>query len=71
MNALTRLLRNWLLKNDLPVEGVRLVLEFPKREQGAIAKSRIHQELAEFQLDGFGRIETMNGLGLVLRATTR
>lgn len=72
LNDITMRLHHWLKKNDLPVEGVHLTLEFPDKDSACRAEMSIKREIEPMQAyivtgRSFGKIETMNGLGLTLK----
>lgn len=72
LNEITIRINRWLRQADLPVDGVRIVLEFPSKASAMRAEAQIKMEtepmLAYANTGGtFGKIETMNGLGLSLR----
>lgn len=72
MNELTHHVRRWLASNMVETEGVRIVLEFPTEREAIKAEMAIKRELQPMERfyrtgDNFGQIETMNGLGLILR----
>jgi predicted nucleotidyltransferase len=74
MNEITARISHWLAANNLEHEGVRIVLEFPTKAGAQKAEMTIKREvepmMAHYVTGGsFGAIETMNGLGLTLRAT--
>jgi hypothetical protein len=72
MNHVTRAVHNWLMENNLPIEGVRVVIEFPSKESAGRAEMCIKREVEPMMRDyrpgaSFGQLETMNGIGLTLR----
>lgn len=72
LNDITARIGHWLEKNDLPRDGIKIILEFPDQETAYRAEMCIKQEIEPmlaYQATGgtFGAIETMNGLGLSLR----
>lgn len=72
LDDITARIRHWLKKNDLPLDGVKIVFEFPDQETAYRTEKCIKQEIEPmlaYQATGgtFGAIETMNGLGLSLR----
>ena len=71
LNHVTRAMHNWLMENNIPLEGVRLIVEFPDKATAGHAEMCIKREIEPMlacQLTGgtFGKIETMNGVGLSL-----
>jgi hypothetical protein len=73
MDLITHMINSWLAKNNLGPEGVRIIIEFLDQEDAYRAEMTIKREiepyLAHYVTGGtFGAIETMNGLGLSLRA---
>lgn len=70
MEQVIRELHTWLCRNNIPREGVRLIVEFPNRDAAHQAESEIQREIQPL-LPGralFGQIETLMGIGLTLRA---
>ena len=70
----TRALNHWLAKHNIPATGVKIIIEFPERRHAEAAEVCIQLDLEpmiQYRGGNFGRIETMNGLGLSLRAAAR
>lgn len=71
MDRFTKELCHWLAKNDLPLGGVKITIEFPNKGSACEAEMCIKRDLeplrAYFTGDLSGTtIETMNGIGLTL-----
>ena len=76
LNEITVRLGHWLVKNDLPREGVKVTIQFPDKEAAYRAEMAIKREIEPMQAylvtgGSFGRIETMNGIGLSLTYSER
>lgn len=71
LKAITLRLRHWLNKNNIETEGVHLTIEFPNYRTACEAEMAIKREIEPLQAysvgGAFGRIETMNGIGLTLK----
>lgn len=72
LNYVTKAINNWLARNDLPRDGVTVRIEFPDKASALRAEAVIRREVDEvmkYHIPGagtFGKIETMNGIGLTL-----
>lgn len=71
MNEITSRVGRWLAESNIPLKGVKIILEFPDRNSLYRAEMTIKRELTHAMhyrvRPNFGEIETMNGLGLTLR----
>lgn len=71
MEHVTRALNYWLAKNNIPTEGVRIVIEFPEERHAHAAEMCIKRDLEptlQYVSGTFGKMDTMHGIGLTLRA---
>lgn len=71
MEQTMRALSHWLTKNNIPIEGVKIIIEFPEQRHAAAAEMCIRRDLEPMMLyraPTFGKMETMNGIGLSLRS---
>lgn len=69
MEQVTRALNHWLAKNNIPADGVKIIIEFPEKRYAHAAEACIKcdtQPWAAHAMGNFGGVETMNGLGLSL-----
>jgi hypothetical protein len=74
MERVTRALMHWLAKNNIPYDGVRLIVEFPEDRYVHAAQACITRDLQPIMMQytkPFGEIETMNGIKLSLRAVDK
>ncbi len=65
MDRVTKALRYWLKRNALPVEGVRVIVEFSDKSAACVAVSCVKQEAQPFVHVAGRKVKTtMNGMGL-------
>lgn len=70
MIEVTRLLMRWLVEHDIPLDGVKVIIEMPDIIQADRVERAIERDLKPmdaFQLTQFdkrAKIEKMNGIGL-------
>lgn len=70
MNKITSEILHWLHANNIPADGVKVVIEFPTDDAGMRAKFAIDREIENLSIGymrPLGEIETMNGIGVSLR----
>jgi hypothetical protein len=72
MNEITSRIGHWLKSQNLPTDGVRIILELPTEEAMYRTEAAIKREIVPYlayHITGktFGAIETMNGIGFTLR----
>lgn len=69
MRFITAALRDWLLSHGFPVEGVRIIIEFPTEKIARRAEVCAINESTPWAVGSFGRfVGTMNGIGVKLTA---
>lgn len=71
LNDITARINHWLAKNDLPREGVRVVIEFPTKDSACRAEMVVKREIEPMMAylvtgGSFGEVEKMNGIGMSL-----
>jgi len=76
LNDITARIGHWLAKNDLQREGIKVTIQFPDKESAYRAEMAVKREIEPMQAylvtgGSFGRIETMNGIGLSLTYSQR
>jgi hypothetical protein len=69
MIEFTDALRRWLTMNNIPLEGVKIVLEFTDARSAHEAQMTIKRDMESPLLPSFGEVRTCNGFPLSLRVT--